>query len=64
MKMTSQREVRAAFWQIARPPFHVKRRGFSHNNYPAETRFAFNDYVDALARSGRITENLASKVTL
>lgn len=34
------------------------------NEYPADTRMAFVDYVDSLARSGDISEALAGRVTL
>jgi hypothetical protein len=61
-KHTSQRAVRAVFW--FRHPEFSRRRGFSQNDYPTDVRCAFVDFVEALARAGEITENMAQRVTL
>ena len=63
--MTTQQEVRRAFWLT----FCVEGcprefRGKSQNELPADVRMAFVDYVDRLARNGAITEALATRVTL
>lgn len=36
----------------------------THNEHNATTRSAFVEFVDALAREGRITEAVAGNVTL
>ena len=60
-------QVRAAFWR-AHPnlPCNLvagKIRA-AQNFQPADTRAAFVDYVDQIARDGIISDALAQKVTL
>ncbi len=67
--MTTQKQVRAAFWRdhAAVPGISRRRitdysgKGLMHNT---DTRCAFVDYVDYLASDGQITEALARRVTL
>lgn len=69
--MTTQKEIRAAFWQ-AHPTADRRRYRYSPNRtdktaplvYCIDTRCAFVDFVDHLARSGQITETLAARATL
>jgi thiaminase len=66
--MTTQKQIRAAFWQ-AHPMHetHARKWGIKtapQNRHNAETRTAFVEFVDALARNGEISENLASRTTL
>lgn len=66
--MTTQKQVRAAFWN-AHPSFdHQARaagiRSKGQNAQCATVRCAFVDFVDYLARSGQISESLADRVTL
>ena len=63
--MTTQREIRDAFWLT----FFVEGKprkfyGKSQNDLPADVRAAFVDFVDYLQREGTISESLAAKVTL
>jgi hypothetical protein len=66
--MTTQKQIRAAFWQYH--PDHEAHaimwgiKTAPHNRHNVETRTAFVDFVDYLARSGEITEKLASCTTL
>jgi hypothetical protein len=69
--MTTQKAIRAAFW--AAHPALIRRRhryGWSASDKTAElvhhvdTRTAFVDYVDSLARNGAISDKLAQRVTL
>jgi len=68
---TTQRQVRAAFWN-SHPNLRRKlvpvRPGFyrlaTHNEHPADIRAAFVDFVDYLHRSGAISDALADRVTL
>ncbi len=59
----NQSAIREAFWQ-AHP--HLKRRGANvrQNAYPCDTRCAFVDFVDMLAKDGEISASLAQRVTL
>ena len=75
-QITTQREVQAAFfashpkcprrWESGKLTRDGKktRRPAEHNEYPADTRVAFCDYVDSLQKSGVISEALAQRVTL
>ena len=69
MIMTTQKQVRQAFWQqyIGDKKRIKTRRGRRYapqNHQPADVRAAFVEFVDYLARDGRISEDLASRVTL
>jgi hypothetical protein len=63
---TTQRQVRRAFWEAN--PNLSRRQVTDHSGkgkmYLADTRMAFVDYVDALSKSGQISEALAERVTL
>lgn len=63
--MTS-REVRRAFW---RDHPHLSRKKITDYSgtgkmYTTDTRCAFADYVDALSKSGLVSEAVANRVTL
>lgn len=68
MPMTTQQQVRAAFWRTVDdynaqpevPRFNLLRK----KPYNTDTRCAFVDYVGALQRDGEISEALAQRVTL
>jgi len=67
--MTTQAQVRTAFWQTHKDTPGVTKRkipNYSGNGkmHNTDTRCAFADFVDYLSKSGQITEALASKVTL
>ncbi len=63
---TTQKQVRAAFWEMADSMNGdgITRRKFSDGSYSTDTRCAFVDFVDMLARDGQISEALAERVTL
>jgi hypothetical protein len=67
---TTQRQIRAAFWNTTgqRRKLIETRPGLyrlaMQNEYPADTRAAFCDFVDHLHRSGEISDALADRVTL
>ena len=69
--MTTQKQIRAAFWETF-PDLPRRRYRYSPNRsdktaplvYPIDTRCAFVDFVDHLARSGQISETLAQRATL
>lgn len=60
-QITGIRMLRREFW--SNHP-EMKRRPGSQNNQLTSVRCAFVDYVDALARSGTISEKLAQSATL
>jgi hypothetical protein len=63
--MTTQKEIRAAFWNTFCVDGVPKEyRGKRQNALPCDVRCAFVDYVDNLQKNGVITENLANRVTL
>jgi hypothetical protein len=69
--MTTQKAIRAAFW-AAHPalPRRRHRYGWSNSDKTAElvhhvdSRMAFSDYIDMLARNGIISSALAQRATL
>jgi hypothetical protein len=69
--MTTQKAIRAAFW-AAHPslPRRRHRYGWSASDKTAElvhhvdSRTAFANYIDALARDGVISSALAQRATL
>lgn len=64
--ITTQRDLRRAFWQ-AHPDADrskIKDHSGTGRMYKADTRAAFVDFVDMLARQGVISEPLAQRVTL
>lgn len=63
-RMTTQTEIRHAFWSSHTEFQELRRTSRRQNEYPADVRSAFVEYVDMLARDGSISESLASRVTL
>lgn len=66
-QITTQRDLRAAFWEAHRgSACKVNRRGnpVRQNQQCADTRMAWVDFVDAMQKSGVITERLAFRATL
>ncbi len=69
--MTNQKQIRAAFWESF-PDLPRRRYRYSPNRsdktaqlvYPIDTRCAFVDFVDYLARDGQISDALAARATL
>jgi hypothetical protein len=67
--MTTQKQIRAAFWRDHQGIKGISRRkitdysgtGKMHNT---DTRTAFVDYVDHLNKCGAISDELADRVTL
>jgi len=62
--MTTQKQVRAAFWNAhpqLKPEYRAKKR---QDDYKCDTRMAFIDYVESLRKDGVISEELAYRITL
>jgi hypothetical protein len=67
--MTTQKQIRARFWRDHKGIAGISRKqitdysgdGKMHNT---DTRTAFVDWIDALAKNGEISEQLADKATL
>ena len=62
--MTSQAAVRRSFWEVHEMYAEHYRKGKRQNEYPADVRMAFVDYVDHLKRDGSISAELGYRVTL
>lgn len=63
---TNQNQVREAFWDMADSMNGdgITRRKLRDGSYSTDTRCAFVDFVDMLARDGQISQKLAQRVTL
>lgn len=62
--ITTQKAFRDHFW-FNHPEFnHLRRVRKTQNDYPADVRAAFVEFVDAEQKAGFITEKFAQKVTL
>jgi len=64
MTYTTQTQIRNGFWHEHCDVFQQPMPRKINGEYPTDIRCAFVDYVDALAKSGIISESLANKVTL
>jgi hypothetical protein len=64
--MTTQKQIRAAFWATFPNLPRRKIRDYAGTGrmYQTDTRCTFVDYVDELQRAGEISEALANRVTL
>ena len=67
MTYTTQKQIRAAFWE-AHPHLPRRRTRYGWKTaplvYPTDTRCAFVDFVDHLEKSGQIAPDLADRATL
>ena len=65
-QFTTQKQVRAAFWDSADPMngCGITRRKLPNEDYTTDTRVAFVEFVDMLEKSGQISQELAQRVTL
>ena len=61
-QITTQKELRQTFWRDH--PYLTRVPGKTQNQYPADTRVAWVEYVDAMAREGVISDALANRATL
>jgi hypothetical protein len=61
-KLTTQKAFRKHFW-FNHPEFK-RVASNTQNDYPADVRAAFVEFVDAENKAGFITDKLAAKVTL
>jgi hypothetical protein len=64
MTYTTQKQIRAAFWQGNEHFRSEFRPGKTQNEFNATIRSEFVEFVDMLARDGQISEALAARVTL
>ena len=62
--MTTQAQVRNAFYEFCKELNIKVYKSKRQNDQPCDTRCAFVDFVNNLAKSGEISEQLAQKVTL
>lgn len=65
-QLKTQKQVRDYFWQMH--PYCDRQKitddSGTGKTYKTDTRVAFVDFVDALARDGSISQELAQRVTL
>jgi hypothetical protein len=59
--MTTQSQIRAAFWQGFQPH---QRSDYRKGKNATYIRCEFVDFIDMLARDGQISADLAQRVTL
>lgn len=62
--MTTITQVRQSFWdsfEQFKPEYRARKR---QNQYRADIRMTFVDYVESLRRNNIISEKLANRVTL
>ena len=59
-QITTQSELRAAFWQ----GFTVRPKRNRDRDYPTDIRVEWCDFIEHLARDGIISEALAQRATL
>lgn len=64
--MTTQKEIRAAFWAAhpTLPRRKIRDYAGTGRMHVTDTRCAFVDFVDYLQTSGQISEALANRATL
>ena len=62
--MKTQKEIRMAFWQSYPQHKAERRSNKKQNDYCANIRCAFVEYVDFLRSRGIISKSLAQRVTL
>lgn len=64
--LTTQREIRRAFWEAHPSLPRRKIRNYSGNGkmHVTDVRCAFCDFVDYLSKSNEISQELASRATL
>ena len=64
--MTSQKQIRAAFWAAhpTLPRRKIRDYAGTGRMHVTDTRCTFADYVDELQRDGEISDALAHRVTL
>jgi hypothetical protein len=60
-RITNQKDLRAEFWETFP---ELTRRPGPQDKQVADTRMAFVDWIDMLAREGSISEALAQRATL
>jgi hypothetical protein len=63
MKITSQKLLREFFWDIMYPRYTPKK-GYNQNDYCADVRMSWVDFIDTMHKDNRISDSLADKATL
>ena len=66
MTYTTQKQIRAAFWDAHPDLPRRKITDYSGNGkmYTTDTRCAFCDFLDALNKDGQISDAIANRATL
>ena len=66
MAYTTQKQIRAAFWELYPdlPRRKITNYAGTGKMHQTDTRCAFCDFVDALNKGGQISDQLANRATL
>lgn len=66
MTYTTQKQIRAAFWESYPdlPRRKITNYAGTGKMYQTDTRCAFCDFVDDLNKNGQISDQLANRATL
>lgn len=59
--ITTQKELRALFWRSCKFQRHAR---WTQNQYPADVRICWCDFVENMNRDGIISDALANRATL
>jgi len=62
--ITTQRELRKAFWEQAGALGEYFKATYRQNDYSTTVRCDWCDYVETMYRNGHISEALAQRATL
>lgn len=57
-------QARKLFWSSHPEFLHFKTKGKTQNDYPADVRMAWVDFVDYLHKDGIISDRVAADITL
>jgi hypothetical protein len=63
LEITTQADLRQYFWHMMFP-YHKRKKGYTQNDYCADVRIAWVDFVDMMHHNGQINEKLADRATL
>ena len=69
MEIKTQKELQDFFWDVMYPRYTPKKffgskKFYRQNDYCAEVRMNWVDFIDAMQKDGRISDKLACKATL
>lgn len=57
-------QVKQLFWETFPEFSHLRSRRKTQNDYPADVRMAWVDFIDSLHRDGTISDRIAADIVL